>query len=138
MIVLKPFLLLMGLVLVFAAGLYGGPLARSTYARAFPQPVFASGDYTALYRETGNRVVLFSTSTCPYCKKTRDMLDAKHVAYTDYVIDQSDASNAKFKALGGVAVPVLYIGGRSIRGFREPVIAEALAMLEKTPTTGAQ
>jgi glutaredoxin len=113
----------------FAAGLYGAPAARSAYARLFPEPPFRTGDYSQLHTEAGSAVVLFSTSTCPYCKKARALLLARGVAFKDYVIDTSADAQKRFDAVGGIAVPLLYIGDRQIRGFSESTISDALSAL---------
>lgn len=113
----------------FAAGLYGAPAFRSAYSRIFPEPAFRSGDFAKLHEDANNAVVLFSTSTCPYCRKTRELLEAQGVPYKDYIIDTSADAKARFEAAGGVAVPLIYIGDREIRGFRESAISDALAAL---------
>jgi len=131
-----------GVVILVAAcffgGLYGGPLARGAYARLFPEPQFTTGDFSQIHAEAGSPVVLFSTSTCPYCKQTREMFAKAGVPYVDYVIDTSDLAKQKFQQLSGVGVPLIYIGDRRIRGFREPAIKDALANLgapRKTPSS---
>jgi glutaredoxin len=113
----------------FLGGLYGGPIARGTYARLFPEPPFTTGNFSQLHAEAGSSVVLFSTSTCPYCKQTREMFAKAGVTYVDYMIDTSDVAKQKFQQLSGVGVPLIYIGDRRIRGFREPAIKDALAVL---------
>jgi glutaredoxin len=129
--------LLVVIATCFVAGLYGAPLGRSAYARLFPEPAFRIGDYSKLHDEAGSTVVLFSTSTCPYCKKTRELLNGAHVSFVDYDIESSEAGKAKFKQLGGVGVPLLYVGNREIHGFREVAIKDALAQLvqKRAPNT---
>jgi len=124
------------LMACFIGGLFGAPLARVTYARLFPPPEFVAGDYSKLYAEAGKPVVLFSTSTCPYCKKTRALFDAAGVQYADYVIDESESAEQKFKDLGGSAVPLVFIGQREIRGFREAAIRNALALTRSPSPAG--
>ena len=133
---LRFFTLLVLITACFAAGLYGAPMGRAAYARLFPEPAFRTGDYSQLHAEAGSTVVLFSTSTCPYCKQTRELLNSAHVSFVDYDIEK-DTGKAKFKQLGGVGVPLLYIGDREIHGFREVVIKDALAQLgkERAPNT---
>ena len=117
------------LALCFAGGLYGGPIARTAYARIFPDPPYVTGNYEKLYAEAGRPVVLFSTSTCPYCKKTRALLKQEGVAYIDYVTDKSTTAEKKFKEQNAPAVPLIYIGNRKILGFNESTIKAALALL---------
>ena len=126
----------------FAIGLYLGPKLSSSYRAAFPPAQYATGDHAALYARAGNQVVMYATTTCPYCTKVCDLLAAEGVRYTEYQIDKSEAANAEFIAKGGIGVPLLYIGERRIDGFREPAIREALKAIgtsvdEPAKVTGA-
>jgi glutaredoxin len=110
----------------FAVGLSLGTQLTSSYRTPSPPTAYATGDHAALYAKAGNEVVMYATTTCPYCTKVRDLLAAEGVKYTEYQIDKSEAANAEFTARGGIGVPLLYIGERRIEGFREPTIREAL------------
>lgn len=123
---LKAIFLLSLLSLCFAIGLFGAPLARNAYSKIFPKPAYSTGDFTTLYASAGTPVVLFSTSTCPYCKKTREMFSKRGVIYTDYMIDKSRKSESMFKQYNGTAVPLIFIGNRKILGFNEAVIKAAI------------
>lgn len=116
----------------FAGGLYGAPMASFAYHRLLPEPQFKSGDFSALHTRARSQVVLFSTSICPYCKKTRELFDTQHIAYVDYIVDQSKEAEELFDQHGGGGVPLIYIGAREIRGLREPAIYAALAAVKKT------
>lgn len=117
---------LVALFLIGGAGVWAGPRIVATYDRWFPAPAYTVGDYSALYRASAKDVVVFTSSTCPFCKRTRELLDQAHVDYADLVIDQSPEAQRRFKELGENGVPVLFIGDRKIVGFREDAIAEAL------------
>lgn len=117
----------------FLVGLYGGPIAKGAYSALFPAPEYAIGDYSKIYGVAGSQVVLFSTSTCPYCKKTRTLLAQLGVSYHDYLIDKSSEADSEFKKLGGSAVPLLFVGDRRIRGYRESTIRDAIDLLPKVP-----
>jgi mycoredoxin len=112
------------------AGLWLGPGARTAYAQLFPRPAFTTGDFSAIYREAGTSVVIYTTSTCPYCKRARALLDRQGVAYRDYLIDESEEFDRQFIELGGRGVPLLLIGERRIVGYREDTIAESLRLLD--------
>ncbi|AND67840.1 hypothetical protein ATSB10_03860 [Dyella thiooxydans] len=90
-----------------------------------------TGDYGAIYATAGKSVVLYSTSTCPYCKKVRALFAKNHVDYTDYVIDKSRSAIASFKDLKGGPVPMIFIGDRKIIGFNEKVIMESVRKQQK-------
>lgn len=109
-----------------AAGLWLGPLARAGYERAFPPPLFVTGDYSAIYRQAASPVVMFSTSTCPHCADARRLLGQLGVSYRDMVVDQDADAKRRYEALEGDGVPLLFIGDRRILGFREAVIRESL------------
>src|SRR5689334_6900363 len=116
-----------------AAGIGAGPFARAAYDRLFPEPPFVNGDFSALYREQDSSVVVFTTSTCPYCRATRELLRDERADFKDLVTDTSPDADTKFAALGGHGVPLIFIGNRRIEGFRPEVIRESLALLRQTP-----
>lgn len=113
-------------------GVRAGPLVREGYALLFPAPDFSRGDFHALLEQAHAPVVLFSSSTCPWCARTRALLADAGTTYRDYVIDQDEDAHRRFEAAGGDAVPLLFIGDRRIVGFRDRVIREALAGEEAT------
>ena len=115
----------------FFAGIYGGPIIRHAYAAMFPAPEFRQGDYREIYARAGASVVLFTTSTCPYCKQARKLLDDEGVVYKDYVVDKSSDAAKLFHQHGGDGVPMIYVADREIRGFREKAIREALMTLNQ-------
>jgi glutaredoxin len=72
-------------------------------------------------------VVLYATSWCGYCAKTRQLLKQLRVEYTEYDIEKDGAANARFQQLGGRGVPLTVIGNDVVRGFDED---EILILLE--------
>ena len=131
--VIRKFLPLLLIPAFFAAGLYLGPKLSVAYRAVFPPAEFTTGDHDALFAKAGNEVVMYATTTCQYCAKTRALLAKEGVKYTEYQIDTSEAANAEFIAKGGIGVPLLYIGERRIDGFREVAIRDALTDMRRTP-----
>jgi glutaredoxin len=125
-------------LVALAAGVIAAPHSRALYERIFPEPAFVTGDFLALYRNAGKTVVMFSTSTCPYCKHEREWLASAHVDYHDYVIDQSDDARQRFEHVDGGAVPLLFIGDRRIVGFREDTLRESVALLNLPAASSSQ
>lgn len=125
---LLPFLLIPAF---FALGLYAGPKLAGLYHEVFPEPQYTTGDHSALYAKAGQPVVMYATTTCPYCAKTRKLFAEKGVRYTEYQIDKSQDANKDFLAKGGIGVPLLYIGDRRIDGYREAAILEAVAAVRR-------
>jgi glutaredoxin len=130
---LRKFLPLLLIPAFFVAGLYGGPKAIALYNMVFPPKEYTTGDHAALFAKVGHEVVIYTTTTCPYCAKTRTLFAAQGVKYTEYQIDKSKTANDEFIAKQGVGVPLLYIGDRRIDGYRETAILEALAAVRRTP-----
>ena len=74
-----------------------------------------------------DKVMIYSSPTCIYCKKAKDFLDANNVEYE--LIDVSTEKGRKeLSDLGFTAVPVLIINGKTIRGFNDALIKEALGI----------
>ncbi len=126
----KPIRTLLAILLIpacFAVGIYAGPHAAAAYHTLFPEPEYRTGDFSALYAQAGHEVVLYSTTTCPYCTQVRELFAREGVKFTEYQIDTSKEAAADFKRRGGRYVPLLYIGDREIGGFREQAIRDAVA-----------
>lgn len=57
------------------------------------------------------QVIIYSTTTCPYCKMLKEYLEAKSIAFTEKLIDQDKtASEEMEKESGGFkGVPFIVI-----------------------------
>jgi len=64
-----------------------------------------------------DNVILYATSWCGYCKKTRAFLADNNIAYTEYDIETSEDGRKQHEALGGGGVPVLDIKGTVVHGY---------------------
>jgi mycoredoxin len=62
-------------------------------------------------------VILYATSWCGYCRKTRDYLAENNIKYTEYDIEESEIGRQQHAALGANGVPVLDIKGTIIYGY---------------------
>lgn len=73
------------------------------------------------------KITVYSTPTCPWCKKTKQFFDENNVEYTDYdvSVDQEKAEEM-IKKSGQMGVPVIVIGEEVIIGFDEKTIKELL------------
>ncbi len=73
------------------------------------------------------KVIVYSTATCPYCVMAKDWLKQHKVDFKDYNVgaDQEKAREMIQKS-GQMGVPVLDINGKVIIGFDKPAIEEAL------------
>ena len=64
-----------------------------------------------------DNVILYATTWCGYCKKTRAFLAKNNIDYIEYDIENSEEGRKQHKALGGNGVPVLDIKGSVIHGY---------------------
>jgi glutaredoxin len=109
-----------------AIGLWSGPKLRDLYYSMFPASAYETGDFSEVRRMTSKPVILFSTSTCPYCGLARDFLDSRGIPYLDLVIDLDEDAARNYELIEGQGVPTFIIGDRKILGFNTPVLVEAL------------
>jgi len=78
---------------------------------------------------TDKKVVIYSTPTCPYCKRTKDYLSRKGIPYTDINVAQ-DREKAKemIQKSGQMGVPVIIIDDNEIIvGFNQALLDELLS-----------
>ena len=77
---------------------------------------------------TDEKVVrVFSTPTCPYCMKVKELLDELGVQHKDINVAEDDAAlQEMMEKSGQQGVPVSDIGGEYITGFDKDKIVAAL------------
>lgn len=75
------------------------------------------------------RVIVYSTQTCPWCKKTKEFLKANKISFTnkDVGTNQKYATEMIEKS-GQQGVPVTDINGKIIVGFKEGELKRALGL----------
>ena len=78
-------------------------------------------------------VELYSTSWCGYCRKSRNFLTDKGVAFNEYDIEESNAARARFDELGGRGVPLLAVGSETVSGYRPRAFRDAIEEASRQP-----
>lgn len=74
-------------------------------------------------------VKIYTTPTCPWCKKTKEFLKKHKVKYTEVnVAEDQKAAQEMIKKSGQQGVPVLDINGEIIVGLQEEQIKKALKL----------
>jgi len=77
-------------------------------------------------------VKLYALSTCPWCKKTKKLLDEKGANYQAVEVDllkgeeQKEALDQIDQLVSKRSFPIIVIGEKVIQGFKETEIEEAL------------
>jgi mycoredoxin len=64
-----------------------------------------------------SQVVLYATSSCPYCKMTRALLARHQVRYVEMDIERSMVARRQYDQLGGGGVPILVVNDTVVRGY---------------------
>jgi len=106
------------LVLVaLGAGLGGGYVFRHATSEKPGVSLEKVGGFEARYAASGSRVILYSLSTCGYCKQARELLEKQNIDYVEKVIDTSDSAKKEAAELGIKAVPVLLVGDYRVKGY---------------------
>ncbi|MFB6088399.1 MAG: glutaredoxin family protein [Candidatus Aenigmatarchaeota archaeon] len=74
-----------------------------------------------------NKVVVYSTPSCPYCAKVKSYLDQKNVEFEDFnVASNREKAKEMIQKTGQRGVPVTEINGEIVVGFNKPAIDQAL------------
>ena len=72
-------------------------------------------------------VKIYTTPTCPWCKKTKEWMKEKKIKYTEYnVVKDKKALERMTEKSGQMGVPVLEIGSQIIVGYDPKGIEKAL------------
>lgn len=75
------------------------------------------------------KVKVYSTSTCPWCVKTKEFLKANSVKYEEFNIgDDEKARNEMFEKSGQFGVPVTEVNGTIIVGYDRQALKKAIGI----------
>jgi glutaredoxin len=122
---LKGVVLLLAPLVVIAAGWYLvlAPAGNPEMERA-ARPILKGSIPPAAVAQP--QVVMYATSWCPYCAKTRAFFKHHAIEYTEYDIERDPEANARYRRLGGDGVPLILVGEVTVRGFNEPRLRSIL------------
>jgi glutaredoxin len=81
------------------------------------------------------QVIIYSTTTCPYCKKLKDYLSSKQIMFTEKLVDMDDGAEKEMGEVSGgfLGVPFCLIikddGSRdTVLGFDQGKINSVLGI----------
>ncbi|MGD2278484.1 MAG: glutaredoxin domain-containing protein [Candidatus Omnitrophota bacterium] len=75
------------------------------------------------------KVTVYSTSSCPYCLKTKQFLSDNNIEYEDIDVSYNqEKAQEMVQKSGQMGVPVLDIEGEIIVGFDKERISRALGI----------
>lgn len=77
---------------------------------------------------TQETITIYSTPSCVYCNAAKKFFAERGVAYTEYnVADDIKKREEMIAKSGQMGVPVITIGPRTIIGFNQSLLEEALS-----------
>lgn len=74
-------------------------------------------------------VVLYSTSWCGYCAKTRRFFERNKISYVEYDIEKSVTAKRQYDNLGGGGIPLVLVDRQIVRGYNPSLVVEYLEKL---------
>ena len=75
------------------------------------------------------KVIVYSTSWCPWCSRVKDFLKQNKIPFKDINVEKDQkAAQEMVNKSGQMGVPVIDIDGTIIVGFNEPEIRKALKL----------
>lgn len=78
---------------------------------------------------TEKKVTVYSTPTCPFCKRAKAYLSGKGISYTDNNVAQDKDKAKEMVSLSGqMSVPVITIDDEIIVGFNQTLLDKLLAV----------
>ena len=74
------------------------------------------------------KVVIYSTPTCPICKRVKGYLSQKGIPYVDRNVAQDrDTAKEMIQKSGQMSVPVIIIGDEVVVGFNQALLDKLLS-----------
>lgn len=96
------------------------------------EPKFEEGNYNTYLQKNNTEVLMYGTSTCQYCEKTRTYFKQNKINFVELDIGKIESAANEHSKLGGEGVPLVIIGQRKIRGFQPEVFNDAIKLLVKS------
>ena len=73
------------------------------------------------------RLKLYSTPTCPWCAKIRELLKSNKISFTDFDVTASQKAAKELRDISGqMAVPMILMGKEMIIGYDEDALKKLL------------
>lgn len=71
-------------------------------------------------------VVMYSTSWCGYCAKTRRFFERNNINYVEYDIEKSASAKREYDNLGDGGIPLVLVDRQLVRGYNPSKVVQFL------------
>ncbi len=71
----------------------------------------------SIFQVKDNRVIMYSTTWCGYCKKARRYFEQHQIPFVEYDIEKNSAAKKRYHEMGAKGVPVILVGNKRMNGF---------------------
>ncbi|HEY7888160.1 MAG TPA: glutaredoxin 3 [Steroidobacteraceae bacterium] len=86
---------------------------------------------------SGTKVVMYTTSWCPYCARARQLLEERGIELEEIDVDATPAARAEMMSRSGrSSVPQIFIGETHVGGCDDLLDLDARGGLDKLLQTG--
>ena len=73
------------------------------------------------------KVVIYSTPTCPFCKRAKEYLSRRKISYTEIDVSQDrEKAREMTEKSGQMSVPVILIDDEIVVGFDQSLLGKLL------------
>lgn len=121
--------------LLIGIGLSVGLAAKYSWDWYHTPPQYIKQNTSAHFTNTAEKVVIYTTQWCPFCKEAKKYLVANNIAFTERDIEKGDEQvKALYQSIGYKGIPKIIIGDVIINGFNRPILK---AELEKNQLLSA-
>ena len=78
------------------------------------------------------QVKVYSTPTCPWCKRTKQFLEMNGITYQEFNVAEDKAAREEMiKTTNQMAVPTIMIGSEFVIGYNEIILKDKLGLPAK-------
>lgn len=72
------------------------------------------------------QVIVYSSSTCPYCTMVKNFFDSKGINYIEKNVSTDTTARKELMGMGHMGVPVSIIDGTEVVGFDKQKLEDLL------------
>ena len=91
-----------------------------------PATVTAAGTSSRPASAAKDKVKVYTTTWCGYCKRAKVYLAQRGIGYDEVDVEASDQGRREFASLGGRGVPVILVGPQRMDGYDQAGLAGML------------